>query len=98
MSPFDGSTYDRDKDGARLSSALERMAFASRNGYGKWRSLAAWSIIGECSEAAAGARLRDFNKEKFRHFGLEMQSERASGGGWVYSLHRRQHPKQLELL
>ena len=86
---FDGATFSPEQDGKRLTSALERIA--ARRNHGYWLSLKAWAELGRCSEAGAGARLRDFNKAKFAHFGLKMESKRAPSL-WLYRVLPRVHP------
>ena len=86
--PFDGQTYVRRLDRARLTSALQRVFYvATRNG---WHSLAEIhheirEVFGErYSEAGISARLRDVRKSRFG--GHQMESRRRSGGLWEYRI------------
>jgi hypothetical protein len=81
---FDGSTYDHEKDGKRLSTQLVAVWNLMRDG--SWRSLA--SIVAALpaghSESAVSARLRDFRKARFG--GHTVERRRAHGGTFVYRL------------
>lgn len=61
---FDGATYDKSKDGERLTGLMGRVhALMSDD---QWRTLA--QIVTECggTEASVSARLRDLRKDKFK--------------------------------
>lgn len=60
---FDGETYDRKIDIKRLSSQLNRVYEAMKDG--QWRSLCAISAITGDPESSISARLRDLRKPKF---------------------------------
>ena len=83
---YDGRTYSELLDGERLATAHHRIFDLMRDG--EKRSLPEIAAAGQCSEAAASARMRDFRKERFRWFyGVDgMESERADGGLWMYWL------------
>jgi hypothetical protein len=85
--PFDGSTYDREIDGARLKGQLARV----------------WGVMFDCgwytlaeirsaagsvdSEAAVSARIRDFRKDKFGSFVVESRRRQGADAGlWEYSI------------
>jgi len=61
---FDGATYEKPKDGERLTTLMGRVYELMRDG--KWRTLR--QIASKCNgtEASVSARLRDLRKEKFR--------------------------------
>jgi hypothetical protein len=61
---FDGETYDKAKDGERLTSLMGRVSSLMSDG--QWRTLA--QIVTACggTEASVSARLRDLRKDKFR--------------------------------
>jgi len=86
---FDGKTYDRDKDGKRLSGQF-RLVFALMKD-GAWRTLSHIAEMTGCPEASISARIRDFRKPKFG--GHVVNSRRKLVGnmfcGWEYQLIER---------
>ena len=84
---FDGGTYDRDLDHARLTGLLERVFILMSDG--KWRTL--HEIVNQLpihsTEASVSARLRDLRKQKFgRHTVNRRRRGEASRGLFEYSL------------
>lgn len=79
---FDGKTYDKERDGPRLSSQLGRVFAVMRDG--RWRTLRDLSSRTPGGEAALSARLRDIRKGRVP--GWTMQSERIDdrSGLWRY--------------
>ncbi len=61
---FDGATYDKSKDGQRLTTLMSRVYELMRDG--RWRTLS--TIAKKCkgTEASVSARLRDLRKDKFQ--------------------------------
>lgn len=82
--PFGGKTFDKAKDGERLSGQLKRVYDVMSDG--RWHSLRRIATLAKpCSEASASARIRDLRKKKFGAFTIEAQ--RANEAGlWVYRL------------
>lgn len=82
---FDGDTYDPRTDHKRLQSAQGRVWLLMRDG--KPRGLAEIARATGVPEASVSARLRDFNKPKFRAlFHSRMTSTNHGGGRWTYQL------------
>lgn len=79
---FGGSTFDPQKDGARLSKQLKSVLALMSDG--KWRTLAEIAQAVGCSEASASARLRDFRKTAFG--GFKVDRWRVNGGLYRYRL------------
>jgi hypothetical protein len=82
MSDFDGATYSRALDGARLTSQLHHVKMLMRDG--QWRTLSQIAAAVEGSNAALSARLRDLRKPKFGGYLVERQ--RIEGGLYKYRL------------
>jgi hypothetical protein len=61
--PFDGSTYDHDRDHMRLAGQLGRVFDCMKDG--RWRTLAVISLIAGGTEASVSARLRDIRKPRY---------------------------------
>lgn len=85
--PFGGRTFNRERDGQRLKSALDRVYAAMADA--EWHSLAWIAHTAGCSEAGASARLRDLRKVAFReHYpngGID--AKRVGGNGlWMYRM------------
>ena len=80
---FDGETYDRERDHARLGKQLTLVRDLMLDG--RWRSLTdiRWRS-GVASEASISARLRDLRKRKFGGFTVERRY--AGDGLWEYRL------------
>jgi len=89
---FDGRTFSREDDKARLANALGRVYAAFIAADGEWLTLPELAEAAACSEAGASARLRDLRKPKFKRYypneGIE--SKRLAGGLWGYRM-RRSH-------
>ncbi len=79
---FDGETYNKHQDYARLSGQLKRVFELMRDG--KFRTLREIADTVGCSEASASSRLRDFRKAKFGAFTVERR--RVVGGLYEYQL------------
>jgi hypothetical protein len=60
---FDGSTYEPDRDHARLKGQLGRVYILMLDG--RWRTLGEIAAAVAGSEAAVSARLRDLRKAKY---------------------------------
>ena len=83
---FDGQTFDYNQDHTRLKTALDRVAMLMRDG--KPRTLREIADGAKTSEAGASARLRDLRKPKWanRYNVAAVDSEKVSGGLWLYSV------------
>lgn len=80
--PFDGNTFDEDRDGARLTRQL--MAVRSIVSTGRWVTLAELARAVGASEPSVSARLRDLRKPRF---GSHTVERRYLGGGvWQYRM------------
>jgi hypothetical protein len=80
--PFDGQTYDRREDGRRLGKQLQTVISHMQDG--QWRTLRAIAESTRYPESSVSARLRDIRKQLVRDY--TMESERRSGGTWVYRM------------
>lgn len=69
--PFDGKTYDAERDKDRLTTQLYNVWKLMRDG--RWRTLQQISEKVYCPEASVSARLRDFRKRKFGGHTVERQ-------------------------
>ncbi len=81
---FDGATYDRPRDHARLGSQLQRVGRLMLDG--RWRTLAEIADTTGAPEASVSARLRDLRKDKFG--GHVLEAECVQAGLWRYRLVR----------
>lgn len=81
---FDGATYERDLDHARLGKQFLRVARLM--GDGAWHTLHEISGRTGDPEASVSARLRDLRKRKFG--GHTVERERLAGGLFRYRLIR----------
>ena len=82
---FDGPTFDYNQDHTRLKTALDRVAMLMRDG--KPRTLREIADGAKTSEAGASARLRDLRpKWAMRYNVAAVDSEKVSGGLWLYSV------------
>lgn len=77
---FDGETFDREQDQARLRGSLERVSALMRDGH--WRTLGEIQAHTGGSEAGISARLRDLRKQKFGAH--QVDRRRRYGGLWEY--------------
>lgn len=82
MDDFDGATYRADRDRARLSGQLGRVADALSDG--RWWTLAQLAVRCGDPEASVSARLRDLRKGRFG--GYTVLAEPQDGGLWRYRL------------
>lgn len=82
MADFDGSTYDRERDRARLSVQLYRVKAVM--GDGNWRTLEMISRAINAPQASVSARLRDLRKDKFGGYQIERRFVRR--GLWEYRM------------
>lgn len=80
--PFDGDTYDREQDAARLGSQLARVKALLVQEPGRRWTLAELAAEAGGSEASISARLRDLRKEKFGQYAIGRA--RREGGLWEY--------------
>lgn len=60
---FDGATYDKAQDAARLGKQLERVLRLMSDGH--WRTLREIEDLLGYPQASVSARLRDLRKQKF---------------------------------
>lgn len=86
MTDFDGETFDRDRDGKRLSAELVRVKRCMADG--QWRTLPQISAITHDPLPGISARLRDLRKAKFGSHIVERRY--VSDGLWEYRLTLRQ--------
>lgn len=80
MGDRDGETFNRARDLDRLDNAMGRIYTLMKDG--RWYTLAELACVGECSEAAASARLRDLRKKKFG--GWFVDKANCGDGLWKY--------------
>ena len=95
---FDGKTFDYRQDYQRLRKSLDRVAHLM--GDGRWRTLRQIADQTGSSEAGVSARLRDLRKTENREYYrvAAVDSERHSGGLWVYRVRQSyQPPAQIRL-
>ena len=81
---FDGETYDRDRDGARLAYQMSAVVSLVKNG--SWWTLKDLSRTTGYPESSVSARLRDLRKPKFGSFNVERKY--ISRGLWAYRVTR----------
>lgn len=85
---FDGETFEPERDGPRLTKALECVLWVLCDG--KWHSLQEIQdqIIEEFgkqfSQAGISARIRDLRKDRFG--GFDVEHIHIKGGLWRYRL------------
>ena len=91
---FDGATYRRDRDRARLGAQLVRVMDALSDG-GWWTLSALHARTGD-PEASISARLRDLRKGKFG--GYTVTAENLGRGTWRYRLERKDPPAPVAAL
>jgi hypothetical protein len=90
---FDGETYERERDQARLERVYDRVWQIMKDGQA--RSLPMIATLAKCSETSASARLRDFRKAKFGAHTVERKY--LCGGMWLYRLVLNNQEPQREL-
>lgn len=90
---FDGATFDQQRDGARLTSQLERVR--TFMGDGRWRTLAEIADAIGGTEPSASARLRDLRKDKFG--GYQVERAYVENGLWQYRVLAPPTPGQMAL-
>ncbi len=78
--PFDGATFQPEKDQARLGAQLQRVAKMLLSG--KWYTLAEMESLTGDPQASISARIRDLRKPKFG--GHDVQHRRRTTGQWEY--------------
>lgn len=84
---FGGDTFDKDKDGVRLASALETIRALLTYRFGlRVYTLHALARAANCSEASASARLRDLRKPKFGGLNIQKKRDATRPGIWWYWL------------
>lgn len=81
---FDGATYRRDRDQARLAGQLARVADCLADG--AWWTLATLAARTGDPEASVSARIRDLRKGRFG--GYTVQADNVGRGTWRYRLVR----------
>lgn len=79
---FGGSTFDEQRDGARLRTQLSRVRDFMSDG--EWRTLAEIAGAAHGSEAAVSARLRDLRRPK--HGGHVILRKFKQLGLWQYQM------------
>ena len=78
---FDGTTYDHERDGKRLSGLMLKVHDLMQDG--EWRTLPQiCEQISANSEASVSARLRDLRKPRFGGYCVER--EYLADGLWRY--------------
>jgi hypothetical protein len=82
---FDGATYDRAQDHARLTNQLALVRDYMLR-HGEWRTLREIHAATGAPEASISARLRDLRHLK--HGAFTMESRRRSKGLWEYRVTR----------
>ena len=80
--PFDGVTYNHERDNIRLSGQCQRVFDVMKDG--QWRSLQELAQEAEAPEASVSARLRDLRKKRFGCH--EVSRRHIEGGLYVYRL------------
>lgn len=87
---FDGETYNREKDGRRLTTQLDRVHGLMRDG--RWRTLTeivdgiSYPPYQRATEAGVSARLRDLRKKKFGGYVVNRRRRDRDSGLWEYQL------------
>lgn len=81
---FDGETFNRKRDGPRLTSQFYRVLVLMRD-Y-RWRTLREIADAIGCPEASASARLRDFRKDRFGAYHVQRRIREGHQGLWEYRL------------
>lgn len=81
--PFDGDTYKRELDCARLTGQLNRVREALSR-WERWWTLSELQAVAGGSEAGISARVRDLRKPKFGNFIIE--HKRCEDGLWRYMM------------
>lgn len=79
---FDGQTYNRERDGARLNKQFEIVKRNMLDGH--WHTLAELAEIARASDAAVSARVRDLRKPKFGGYTVDRLYIRK--GVWAYRI------------
>jgi hypothetical protein len=80
--PFDGPTFDQDRDGDRLQAQLDRVLEAMQDG--RWHTLAAIAAQTRSPQASVSSRLRDLRKQKYGSRTIERRY--VERGLWEYRL------------
>ena len=79
---FDGTTFDEDLDGPRLTGQLERVWALMSDG--QWRTLREIAFRAGGTEAAVSARLRDLRKPRFGGYVVDRRRVEGVSGLWEY--------------
>ena len=66
---FDGATFDKDRDGKRLTAQIYRVYAAIKDG--QWHTLSELAKICGDPEASVSARLRDMRKPRYNSMQIE---------------------------
>ena len=66
---FDGATFDKDRDGKRLTAQIYRVYDAMKDG--QWHTLSELAKICGDPEASVSARLRDMRKPRYNSMQIE---------------------------
>lgn len=82
LADFDGVTFDRERDGKRLSAQFNAVFELMKDG--RFRTLTAIAMAVHAPEQSVSARLRDFKKEKFGSHKVEKYH--LGAGLWKYRL------------
>ena len=87
---FDGATYDRDRDGKRLTGQLEAVAhILATHEWVELPELVAkvrMCVGGHVTDSGVTARVRDLRKEKFGGHVIYSRAARFGGGVWEYRM------------
>ena len=84
LANFDGITYDRERDHARLGRQLRAVRDLMLDG--KWRTLSdiEWALTPAANAASVSARLRDLRKPQYG--GYTVDRRYVERGIWAYRL------------
>jgi len=87
----DGSTYDHEQDGQRLSKQhrdVLAVMLPGKSFTGPWVTLAGIEALTGHPQASISARLRDFRKPRFGGYLVERRRRGGKGGTWEYRVSR----------
>ena len=79
---FDGATYERSRDHARLKGQISRIFNVMRDG--EWRTVSEIHDITGDPENSIQAQLRNLRKEKFGGYTVEKRRSDSSDALWEY--------------
>lgn len=83
---FDGATYSPPEDFERLSKQLKRVWEVLRAHEGEWLHTSHIAQEANCPETSAGARCRDFRKDKYGRKNVKSRKAKGNTGLWLYGL------------